>query len=135
MFIKILLNIVLFISTILTIRYIIKSNSKKHIKVFKVIITLLILWIIFFATDYTLAQNQKLPIFSTKLFGLLSYQDGGTVEYIGIGYKVIDFHKLVHGLNGWENEYKYEKIYICPWHISCDEAFRILEKEYLENKR
>lgn len=135
MIIKILLNLIVFSIFFFIIAYIVKSNSKNTIKLLKILLSTFVLWIVFFITDYNLTKNQKLPIFSTKLFGIFSYQDGGTVEYIGFGYKVIDFHKLVYGLEGWENEYKYEQIYICPWTTSYNKAFELLEYEYLENKR
>lgn len=132
---KILLNIIVFIITILIIYCILKSNSSKYIKICKLFFLILIIWIIFFTTDYTLAKNQKLPIFSTSFFGTFSYQDGGTIEYIGFGYKIIDFHKLVYGLENWENEYKYEKIYICPLTTSYEKAFSKIEQEYLKSKK
>ena len=52
-----------------------------------------ILGIIFFAVDYNRVQKQEKPIFCIQNpAGVIS--DGGTIEYFGLGYKVIDFHTL-----------------------------------------
>ena len=67
---------------------------KKAINIICIIITtIIILGITFFIIDYTRAKGGKRPIFCIpSLAGL--YKDGGTVEYFGIGYKVIDFNRL-----------------------------------------
>ena len=53
----------------------------------------IILGLIFFVVDYTRVKNGKNPIFCIRnLAGI--YMDGGTIEYFGLGYKVIDFHTL-----------------------------------------
>jgi hypothetical protein len=49
--------------------------------------------------DYNRVINQETPIFCIKIN---EANDGGTTEYLGLGYKVIDYHKL----NG------YDKIHI-----------------------
>ena len=65
---------------------------KKTVKIICIILLIIfILGIVFFAVDYNRVQNGKRPIFCIKCSGLL---DGGTVEFIGLGYKVIDFHTL-----------------------------------------
>ncbi|OZM56279.1 hypothetical protein CIB95_12715 [Lottiidibacillus patelloidae] len=46
---------------------------------------------IMFGVDYGQAKNQKPPIFAGKTS---VYKDGGTTEYTGIGYKVIDYNEL-----------------------------------------
>ena len=48
-------------------------------------------------------------------------KDGGTVEYIGIGYKVIDFHAIIYNPYKGIMEYKYERIHMCPWWMAYDE--------------
>lgn len=116
------------------IRTIIKLNIKLRQKISILILVIVLIWTIFFSIDYIRVKNQKLPIFCTKLFGLFSYQDGGTIEYIGLGYKVIDFHKIVGGYSGWGEVYKLEEKYICPWFVSYEEAFSQIEQElFLEN--
>ena len=51
----------------------------------------LIVWAIFFITDFVLAQNNKAPVFGVRTSIL---KDGGTKEYYGLGYKVIKYNKL-----------------------------------------
>jgi len=46
-----------------------------------------------FFTDYQLAVHQHKPFFAAKS-GI--YKDGGTTEYKGIGYKVIDYNHLMN---------------------------------------
>lgn len=65
---------------------------KKGLKIFCIILgVIIILGIVFFAIDYNRVQKQEKPIFCIKVGTLL---DGGTVEYLGLGYKVIDFHTV-----------------------------------------
>ena len=65
---------------------------KKKIKIILIIIFIIIvLGIIFFIVDYNRAKNNQKPLFCIKTGTLL---DGGTIEYLGIGYKVIDFQTL-----------------------------------------
>ena len=67
---------------------------KKYLKVIGVILgVIVILGIIFFAVDYARVQKQEKPIFCIQNpAGIIN--DGGTIEYFGLGYKVIDFHTL-----------------------------------------
>ena len=53
----------------------------------------MVLGIIFFVVDYNRVQKQEKPIFCIKN-PAGTYMDGGTVEYFGLGYKVIDFNTL-----------------------------------------
>lgn len=55
------------------------------------IILILLMGVIFYKIDYSRVQEGKLPKFCIKL-GV--YADGGTTEYLGLGYKVIAFNKL-----------------------------------------
>lgn len=103
------------------------------------LIILVVLGLIFFTVDYNRVKNQKKPLFCIyDIRG--SYQDGGTQEYLGLGYKVIDFHKLESFLS--ENveiviteensvvEAKdfsvgvYDKIHIGSWFMTYDSALR-----------
>lgn len=75
-----------------------REIMKKWIKT--ILITLLIIIImglIFFAIDYIRIQNNQKPIFCIS-FNSMIYSDGGTREYLGMGYKIIDFNKL----NGYD---------------------------------
>ena len=67
---------------------------KKGLKILFIIIGIIIvLGIVFFVVDYNRVQKQEKPIFCIQNpAGVIS--DGGTIEYFGLGYKVIDFHTL-----------------------------------------
>ena len=66
-------------------------------KILKVVVGILgiivVLGIVFFTVDYNRVKNQKRPIFCIQSpAGVIL--DGGTIEYFGLGYKVIDFHTI-----------------------------------------
>ena len=90
---------------------------------FKIILVIMfiivILGIIFYKVDSNRAKNNQKPLFCIKTGTLL---DGGTIEYLGIGYKVIDFHTLAG----------FDDIKIGTWFMEYDD-FREEMKEY-ENK-
>lgn len=67
---------------------------KKGLKMLFIIIGIIIvLGIVFFVVDYNRVQKQEKPIFCIQNpAGVI--RDGGTIEYFGLGYKVIDFHTL-----------------------------------------
>lgn len=90
-------------------------------KFFRVLLILILIGIIFFTVDYIRVKKQKYPIFCLDFGGVFSYQDGGTKVYIGLGYKVIDFHKIIYNESGWnKNDFYYDKIHICSWFKSYD---------------
>lgn len=60
-------------------------------KVVKILLILILICVIFFTIDYIRAKNNQGPIFCIRI-GIL--KDGGTKEYWGTGYKVIDFNRL-----------------------------------------
>ena len=64
-------------------------------KILKVVVGILgiivVLGIVFFMVDYNRVKNQEKPIFCIK-DPAGAIMDGGTIEYFGLGYKVIDFH-------------------------------------------
>lgn len=65
---------------------------KKGIKIFAIIlVTIIILGIVFFIIDYNRVKNSNTPMFCINTGTL---RDGGSVEYLGLGYKVIDFNTL-----------------------------------------
>ena len=65
---------------------------KKLLKVVGLILVILIiLGIIFFTIDYSRVKNNETPIFCILKD---EANDGGTKIYLGLGYKVIDFHTL-----------------------------------------
>lgn len=87
---------------------------KKGIKVLLIILgVIIILGLIFFAVDYSRVQKQEKPIFCINY---ATANDGGTNEYLGLGYKVIDFNRL----NG------YDEIKIGSWFMKYED----FEDEY-----
>lgn len=95
---------------------------KKGVKIFLVIIVLfLLLAIIFFTIDYNRVKNNEVPIFCINYETL---RDGGTKKYIGLGYKVIDFHTLAG----------YDDIKIGSWFMDYDNFEEEMNK-YEENNK
>ena len=94
---------------------------KKGLKILFIIIGIIIvLGIVFFMVDYNRVQKQEKPIFCIQNpAGIIS--DGGTIEYFGLGYKVIDFHTLAG----------YDDIKIGSWFIDYND-FEEEMKEYEE---
>ena len=65
---------------------------RKGIKVALIILgVIIILGLIFFIVDYNRVKNEEKPIFCINT---ATANDGGTKEYLGLGYKVIDFNRL-----------------------------------------
>lgn len=52
------------------------------------LIGIIVLWLVFFITDYNLAKSNKVPVFSVSV---ATVKDGGSTEYYGLGYKVISY--------------------------------------------
>lgn len=101
---------------------------KKWLKVIGVILGILVLLgIIFFAIDYNWVKNQEKPIFCIQNpAGIIA--DGGTIEYFGLGYKVIDFHTLAG----------YDDIKIGNWFMDYndfEEEMKEYEEKYEEEIR
>lgn len=125
--------IIVIIALIIFIKFVIsKINAGKVKKIFIVILILALVWIIFFSVDYIRVKKQKLPVFCFKF--VFEYKDGGTIEYIGFGYKVIDFHKLVYGEPQWHGKEMVEEKYICSWNVSYEEALKDIEEKYKNKK-
>ena len=98
---------------------------KKFLKVIGIILGIIVvLEVVFFTVDYNRVQKQEKPIFCIKNpAGIIS--DGGTIEYFGIGYKVIDFHTLAG----------YDDIKIGSWFMDYndfEEEMKEYEKEFEE---
>ena len=99
---------------------------KKILKVVAGILGIIVvLGIVFFTVDYNRVKNQKKPIFCIKspAGGIM---DGGTIEYFGLGYKVIDFHTIA----GFDN------IKIGTWFMDYndfEEEIKAYEKKFEEN--
>ena len=90
---------------------------KKAIKVLFIILgVIIILGLIFFAIDYNRVKNGENPIFCINT---ATANDGGTKEYLGLGYKVIDFNRL----DG------YDEVKIGTWSMKYED----FENEYNAN--
>lgn len=92
----------------------------KKIKIVLIIVVVFVVLIIMLATiDYNRINNGEKPIFS-KVTGTL--MDGGTVEYTGLGYKIIDYHKFlptwVHAKLGTHEVLYYDDVKIGTWFMS-----------------
>ena len=99
---------------------------RKALKVIGIILgIIIILGLIFFVVDYNRVKNNERPIFCiSNPAGTIS--DGGTVEFFGLGYKVIDFHTLAG----------FDDIKIGTWFIDYndfEEEMKAYEKIFEEN--
>ena len=87
---------------------------KKGIKVLLIILGVIItLGLIFFVVDYNRIQKEEKPLFCINY---ATANDGGTNEYLGLGYKVINFNRV----NG------YDEMKIGSWLMKYED----FEKEY-----
>lgn len=70
--------------------------SKKTVKILVIIILILIIFSItaMFADLSKIIDNKK-PVFSIQK---AVYEDGGTIEYVGLFYKIFDY-KIIDGKN------------------------------------
>lgn len=97
-------------------------------KILKVVVGILgiivVLGIVFFTVDYNRVKKQEKPIFCIKdPAGVIL--DGGTIEYLGLGYKVIDFHTIAG----------FDDIKIGTWFMDYndfEEEIKAYEKKYKE---
>jgi hypothetical protein len=64
---------------------------KTSTKIIVILGILIILGMILFAIDFIRVDNNKAPILCIQV---KSYEDGGSIEYIGFGYKVIKYVDL-----------------------------------------
>ena len=80
------------------------------------VIIILVLGSIFFLVDYNRVNNNKRPIFCINLTGTIL--DGGTKEFHGLGYKVIDFHTIAG----------FDDIKIGTWFMEYDDFYDEIEE-------
>ena len=106
---------------------------KKILKIIGVILGIIIvLGIVFFTVDYNRVKNQEKPIFCIQnpAGGIM---DGGTIEYFGLGYKVIDFHTIAGfdeiKIGSWFMKYNDFEKEIEEYETQPAENFEILFKE------
>lgn len=96
----------------------------KQNKAVKIILIIVLLWGIMFFTDYTRVKNNERPIFCIKN-PARTLSDGGTVEFFGLGYKVIDFHTIAG----------FDDIKIGTWSMEYndfDKEMKVYEKRFEE---
>ena len=100
---------------------------KIFLKVLLIVVFLIVaLGLTFFIVDYNRVQKQEKPIFCIQN-PAGTIMDGGTIEYFGLGYKVIDFHTIAGfddiKIGSWFMDYndfkeemkEYEKKYEEEW--------------------
>ena len=63
-----------------------------------VLLTILTLVLVFLLTDIIRLESGKEPIFCVSMG---QYLDGGTKEYYGLGYKIIDYN-ILDGFEGYK---------------------------------
>ena len=103
-----------------------KNLTKKQKIIARLVVILCIgILIVTFTVDYNRVKNQKKPIFCIQNpdGGIM---DGGTIEYFGLGYKVIDFHTIAG----------FDDIKIGTWFMDYndfEEEIKAYEKKYKEN--
>lgn len=101
---------------------------KRFLKVIGGILGIIVvLGIVFFIVDYNRAKNQEKPIFCIQNpAGIIS--DGGTIEYFGLGYKVIDFHTLAGfddiKIGSWFMDYNDFKEEMKVYEMNYEEEFQ-----------
>ena len=94
-----------------------EEKGKKHISVRKVlnaIICILFILVILSVIDIVcVTKYEKGPFFAIPMY---TYEDGGTKEYYGIGYKVIKYNQLQGRrdmeIGTWSLKYNVDPIYI-----------------------
>ena len=92
---------------------------KKVAKIVGIILIILVmLGIIFYTIDKNRAREGQKPMFCIPI-GM--YLDGGTIEYIGLGYKVIDFNKMEDIVDNTMNYYT--KVHIGSIFMTYDSAY------------
>lgn len=79
--------------------------NKKQILI---LVTLVVLVLLLFLTDFILVKNNRNPIFCIAQSGL---QDGGSVIYWGLGYKVINYGTS-YDIGSWFLKYDSSKSYM-----------------------
>ena len=103
-----------------------KNLTRKQKIIARLVVILCIgILIVTFTVDYNRVKNQEKPIFCIQNpdGGIM---DGGTIEYFGLGYKVIDFHTIAG----------FDDIKIGTWFMDYndfEEEIKAYEKKFEEN--
>lgn len=78
-----------------------------------------------FSVDFVCTKLEKAPVFALKMG---TYMDGGSKQYIGLGYQVIIFNKIV---SNEEYAFTYKYYYIGPI-CSIDRVWKKLKHKAIE---
>ncbi|MFO7636935.1 MAG: hypothetical protein R6W96_06475 [Clostridia bacterium] len=74
-----------------------EKREKRKKRIGRIIILLIILWIILLIVDITRTAFKESPVFCLPV---ARYKDGGSVDYLGVFYKVekrvVDFEKAMN---------------------------------------
>lgn len=109
----------------MNIKFMQKKSMKKFLKLFVAIIfAIAIIGAVMFLIDCSKIKSGKTPLFA-QVTGTLN--DGGTIEYTGLGYKIIDFNRL----NG------YDETKIGLWYIKYEdyeEEYKKLDKDIVNDE-
>lgn len=132
---NLIIRVLIFLVIIFVILFIYKFSKLNKAKRKKYLLGTFIficIWLVFFSVDFIRAKNQKSPIFCPLTLG--SYiNDGGSVMYYGLGYKVIHFNRIlsyeerIDLKSGSANYY-----YICSWYPSYDTAWTKIKDKAIE---
>lgn len=88
---------------------------RKNAKILTIVFLILVAIIIFSIVDYNKVKSDNKPIFC---FAQNKLDDGGTVEYIGLGYKIIAFHKI-EGISSY-----YGGVHVAPLFIHTHQIYK-----------
>ncbi len=88
---------------------------KKNTKILIIIFIILVSIVAFAVVDYNKVKNGNKPIFC---FIQNKLDDGGTIEYIGFGYKIIAFHKI-EGISSY-----YGGVHVAPLFIHTHQIYK-----------
>ena len=68
------------------------QGYKRSSRIIILTISAVIIWFMLFNVDFYRSKKNEKPLFASNLNGLVTYQDGGTQVYFGIGYKIYSFN-------------------------------------------
>lgn len=91
--------------------------SKKIKKILIIFGTIISIWLTFFITDVVRVNKDKKPIFAVKV---VSYDDGGSVKYMGLFYNVYHIKKFT--IINEEVEIVDYGYHMKPWFVSIDDV-------------
>lgn len=88
---------------------------RKNTKILIIVLAILVTIIVLALVDYNKVKSDNKPIFC---FAQNKLDDGGTIEYIGLGYKIIAFHKI-EGISSY-----YGGVHAVPLFIQTNQVYK-----------